>query len=147
MPEIVLDEPKTKAEFRRYYALRWCLLRKPWGQSRGSERDAFEHEAIHLMACTDRRGVGVGRLHNLSNTHMQIRYMAVLPTWQRRGIGSQILGALEAKAKLLGAREICLDARASTVGFYQQHGYTMLGPGHVLFGEIAHYRMAKKLSP
>ena len=32
-------EPKTKEDFKKYYDLRWRILRKPWNQPRGSEKE------------------------------------------------------------------------------------------------------------
>ena len=39
-------------------------MRAPWGQPRGSERDALEQDAVHRLLC-DANGkvVAVGRLH------------------------------------------------------------------------------------
>ena len=46
---IEIREPK-KEEFDSYYIFRWELLRKPWAQSKGSEKDDFEDIAYHIIA-------------------------------------------------------------------------------------------------
>ena len=37
--EFALAEPRTTQEWESYFDLRWRVLREPWGQARGSERD------------------------------------------------------------------------------------------------------------
>ncbi len=146
MLKIRIVTPQSAEDFQRYFDLRWRILRKPWGQPPGSERDAYEKEAIHVMAC-DAEGVpiGIGRLHLLSPTKAQIRFMAVEERFRRRGIGSAILKELERRAKALGIRRIVLNAREAEKGFYEKHGYRNLGKGPTLFGAIGHVRMAKDL--
>lgn len=139
-------EAVNPGQLRAYYALRWEILRAPWKQPRGSERDALDAGAIHLMA-VDGGGVliGVGRLHFNSIREAQIRYMAVSVARQRRGVGTLLLHALEDRAKRLGAASIVLDARETALGFYRKHGYHAIGPGHVLYNCISHVRMQKTL--
>jgi hypothetical protein len=42
-----IRSPETVEEFMQYYELRWRLLRKPWNQPKGSEKDEKEDEAFH----------------------------------------------------------------------------------------------------
>jgi hypothetical protein len=66
-------EPSTPAQFSDYYELRWKILRKPWNQPRGSERDALDETATHLMLLDeDGAPAGVGRLHFNSIREAQI---------------------------------------------------------------------------
>jgi len=123
------------------------VLRAPWGQPPGSERDGEDEAAVHLMlADADGEALAVGRLHRLDGHTGQIRYMAVAPAWRGQGLGRRLLAALEARALALGLRRIVLDAREAAAGFYLRHGYRPLGPGHVLFGTIRHVRMEKRLA-
>ena len=138
--------PQSKADFERYYDLRWRILRAPWQQPRGSERDRHEDNAIHAMALNDEGHIiGVARLHQINNTTAQIRYMAVNDHWQGGGIGDALLRYLEGKARALGVQLIKLNARESSVGFYTKRGYRITGPGHLLYGEIKHQKLEKRL--
>lgn len=74
---IVLRSPETEEEFKNYYRFKWKVLREPWNQPKGSEKDDFEREAFHFMVCKDSEIIGVGRLHFNSDIEAQIRYMAV----------------------------------------------------------------------
>ena len=138
--------PGTTEEFARYYELRWQVLRAPWSQPHGSERDELEADAYHVMASeADYGAVAVGRLHRLAEGEAQIRYMAVAEHRRGMGLGSRILVALEQRALDMGLRRIVLDSRESAVGFYERHGYGIIGLGNTLFGSIRHFRMAKDL--
>ena len=138
--------PATAEEFTRYYAFRHRLLRGPWGQPPGSERDEQEELATHLMVtAADGNVIGVGRLHFNTPEEAQIRFMAVDEDCRGQGIGRRILAALEQQARAAGARHIVLDARKPAERFYAKHGYRTLGEAHTLFDRIAHMRMVKDL--
>ena len=139
-------EPVSPGDYQKYYELRWAILRAPWNQPRGSERDARDAGSTHLMMIDDRDvAVAVGRLHFNSIREAQVRYMAVATGQQRRGFGSRLLNALEEKAASLGAAGIVLDARETALGFYRKQGYSANGPGHVLYNCITHVKMHKTL--
>lgn len=140
--------PQTPAQFDAYYDLRWRVLRAPWDQPRGSERDEHETDATHRMIINERQQVlAVGRLHRLDAKTGQLRYMAVDPAFRGQGLGKQILEALEDAALKQGLQNLVLHAREPVVDFYQQRGYELLGQSHTLFGEIVHYKMHKVLNP
>ncbi|NNF97335.1 MAG: GNAT family N-acetyltransferase [Halobacteria archaeon] len=141
-----LRTPQSKTEFEHYYDLRWRILRAPWQQPRDSERDQHEDNAIHAMALNDEGHIlGVARLHQINNTTAQIRYMAVEDRWQHSGIGDALLRYLEEQASALGVRLIKLNARENSVGVYTKRGYKVTGPGHLLYGEIKHQKLEKRL--
>ncbi len=137
--------PRTKKEYEKYYDLRWRILRKPWNQLKGSEKDELEGQSVHLMAYEKGKLLGVGRVHFNSSKKAQIRYMAVEEDLQRKGVGTRILQELEKRAERKGADHIVLNARESAIGFYKSHGYRLLGKAHTLFGVIPHYKMRKRL--
>lgn len=139
-------EPSTPKEYQRYYKLRWKILRSPWNQPRGSEKDDLEKCSHHLMVVAKNHDViAVGRLHFNNIREAQLRYMAVDTAQQRRGAGTLLLEALELKAAELGAGCIVLDAREHALRFYYKQGYQAEGPGDTLFNSIAHVKMRKTL--
>ncbi|WP_114325622.1 bifunctional GNAT family N-acetyltransferase/hotdog fold thioesterase [Candidatus Colwellia aromaticivorans] len=142
-----LRSPKTVDEWTQYYQLRWQILRKPWEQEQGSEQDEYEQQAIHKMVITDQGEIlAVGRLEKTDKFQGKIRFMAVSETAQGRGLGQQVINALEQQASQLGMKEITLNAREDAVGFYQKYGYKKVKFSHILFDEIKHYTMVKTLS-
>jgi ribosomal protein S18 acetylase RimI-like enzyme len=145
---IILKSPKTPEEFSAYYKLRWEILRKPWNQPKGSEKDDKEKEAYHIMAFQDNalKPLGVGRVHMNNKEEAQIRYMAIKKEYERRGIGRKILNELENQAKeKWKAKRIILNARENALGFYEKFDYKIVKKAHILFGKIPHYKMEKNL--
>jgi predicted GNAT family N-acyltransferase len=147
LTQVTIIEPSSVDELDQYYQLRWKILRAPWNQPPGSERDPLDEHSTHVMAVNSAHELlGVGRLHFNSISEGQVRYMAVAIDHQRSGIGTLILKILEDKARQLGAASIVLDARETAIGFYRKRGYQPSGPGHMLFRQIAHMHMCKKIS-
>lgn len=139
--------PITESEWDSYFRLRWRVLREPWNQPRGSERDNLEAQSIHLMIKSgDGGAAAVGRLQFNTPEEAQVRYMAVAPEAQGCGLGSTLLCELEARARKDGARTIVLNAREPARAFYERNGYSVEGPAATLFGVIRHVRMRKSLS-
>jgi ribosomal protein S18 acetylase RimI-like enzyme len=143
MYNIKIIEPHSSKEFEAYYNFRWKLLRKPWNQPPGSEKDDKERGAIHVIAVLNNKIVGCGRAHFNSTSQAQIRYMAVEEGVQNSGIGTQILTELEKRLIDSGAKEIILKAREKAVPLYEKQGYKVYKDGDILFGEIVHYWMIK----
>jgi len=142
---VEIRSPKSESEFEAYYELRWRVLRMPWGQPSGSERDELDAAATHVAGFDEvKRLVCVGRLHAVETGVGQVRYMAVEESLRGLGLGQAVLDELERLAKRQGISVIVLDARESAVGFYRRNGYEAVGEGHVLFDEVRHSKMKKK---
>ncbi|MGB5457235.1 MAG: GNAT family N-acetyltransferase, partial [Gammaproteobacteria bacterium] len=137
--------PESTEEFKHYYALRYRILRAPWGEPQGSEIDDIEDRCFHIMAMDDQTIVGVGRLQFNSADEAQIRYMAVEKDYEGNGIGRIIVNALEQEAMDRNVNTVTLDAREPAVGFYQELGYSVKEKSYVLFDKIQHYRMTKQV--
>jgi N-acetylglutamate synthase-like GNAT family acetyltransferase len=141
-----ITEPKSPTEFENYYRLRWEILRKPWNQPEGSEKDSMEADSIHAMAVNEEGEVkGVCRLQLNDRDTGQIRFMAVSTDMQGKGVGRMLMAYMEQKASDLGLKKIVLDARENALEFYKSCNYRLLGKGHLLYGEIQHYKMEKSL--
>ncbi|VAW63562.1 hypothetical protein MNBD_GAMMA09-867 [hydrothermal vent metagenome] len=140
-----ITSPHTDEEFQQYYKLRWEILRKPWKQPRGSEQDAAESNAYHIMAMENKQIIGVARLEFPQPQITQLRYMAVSTPYQQRGAGREMLQHMEdyAKSELIG--EIYLHARENAMGFYKKMGYQVIEKSHLLFNTVQHYKMNKIL--
>lgn len=140
-------EPATADEWQRYFELRWRVLRAPWGQPPGSEKDDLEPVATHVAAWSpDGDLIAVGRIHMNSETEAQVRYMAVDAAHARRGCGSRILAELESRAAEKGATAVVLNARDTAQPFYESRGYHVVGPAETLFEAVRHVRMEKNIA-
>lgn len=137
--------PSTTAEWQGYYQLRYQVLRQPWGQPPGSERDELEADSAHRMVVdTNGAVLAVGRIHQLADGWCQVRYMAVAETARGKGLGAIVLRALEQQGVAWGCRQLTLNARENAFGFYQNLGYLAGRVLEPLFG-IAHQQMTKRL--
>ncbi len=142
-----IKQPETEEDFKRYYHLRWKLLRAPWKQPEGSESDELENQCFHIMAIDeDMKVIAVARLQFNSKTEAQIRYMAVDQIHERQGIGRRLIGSMERHAIEKNCTQIVLDARESAIDFYKKSGYKTIEKTYLLFDEIQHYRMTKNLT-
>jgi ribosomal protein S18 acetylase RimI-like enzyme len=138
--------PESEQEWAAYFDLRWQVLRAPWNQPRGAERDPIEDTSEHALICDEEgRALAVGRLHFNAPEEGQIRSMATAPHARGQGLGRRIIEHLEAIARAKGAETIVLNARDSAVGFYAKLGYEIVGPGPTLFDVIPHVKMCKRL--
>jgi len=135
--------PQNEHELADYYELRWQLLRKPWGETKGSERDQFEDSSHHIIAVEKNKIIGVARLQEINPQQLQLRYMAVAENTQKKGIGKAIVFYAEQYAQQHDYREIFLHARESAVGFYSHLNYQQLEKSYLLFDDIQHYKMHK----
>jgi len=142
-----LRPPESDADYDRYFDLRWRVLREPWGQPRGSERDGLDDSGVHVMA-EDATGnlLGAGCLHFSNPEEAQIRYMAVEDFAQSHGVGRAMVEWLEVKAREKGASVVVLNSRESAVGFYERLGYSVTAQGDTLFGSIKHFKMRKRIT-
>ena len=138
-----IKQPETEIEFKQYYHLRWKILRAPWNQPEGSEIDSIENLCFHIMATNDNNVIAIARLQFNSDTEAQVRYMAVAKEFEGKGIGSELLKALEFQAKSSARKTIVLDARESAVQFYEKKGYKVIEKSYLLFDAIQHYKMSK----
>jgi predicted GNAT family N-acyltransferase len=143
---LTVNHPESPEEFEEYYDLRWRVLREPWSQPRGSERDEFDPTADHVtVRDEDGNLIGIGRLHLNNDREAQIRYMATEEDARGYGAGRVIIVQLETIAKERGVRRITLNARENIVGFYEHLGYRVTGEGPTMFDEIRHSKMKKEL--
>ena len=143
-----LITPETEQQLTAYYHFRWKMLREPWLQPPGSEKDAYDPGAHHRMI-VDAKGepIAIGRLYLTPDNDGQIRFMAVAPHYQNRGLGALILMALESLARQEGAKRMVCNAREDAVGFYNGNGFRSEGELSDERGPVRHQQMLKPLDP
>lgn len=137
--------PESSKEWEDYYQLRYNILRKPWNQSPGSEKDEQESTAIHIAVFSFSENIiGCGRAHKISEG-FQIRYMAVEENHRGLGIGSLVLKELENRISKFFSGKIILQSRVQAVPFYEKNGYQVVKQGNTLYNSIPHFWMEKKI--
>ena len=74
--EIKICSPITADEFKEYFKLRFEVLRKPWNEPEGSEKDELEESSVHVCAKYNHSIIGACRLQFVDEHKIraQIRY-------------------------------------------------------------------------
>ena len=145
MSNIIIIRKAFDKELDQVYDLRWKILRKPWNQPRGSEKDEIEEDAISFVALIEDEIIATARLHGNSEEEAQIRYLAVDEKHQGEGTGSKLIRYIEWYASRLGHDYVILYARKAQTSFFERLDYEKVGEGPTVFGEIEHVVMKKKL--
>jgi GNAT superfamily N-acetyltransferase len=143
--EIVIRAPKNEIEWEQYYDLRYRVLRQPWNQPRGSERNEGDATGVHFALFENDKIAAIARLDINPENRGQVRFMAVESSIQRKGFGKQIMLAIESYCKAQNSSEIILHAREIAIPFYESLNYKLVEKSHLLFNEIQHFLMNKKI--
>ena len=93
--EIEIRSPKTDKEWVEYYDLRYRILRKPWNQPTGSERNEGDASEQHFALYKGINLFAVGRLDKCEGEKRQIRFMAVEKNEQGSGYGRMLMIEME----------------------------------------------------
>ena len=85
-----------------------------------------DNDGIHFGAFTQDKLVGIISLFQ-HDTSFQFRKLAVLPDFQKIGIGNSLLNRVEEYAQSENGETIWCNARVSAIGFYLKAGYSHTG--------------------
>lgn len=85
-----------------------------------------DNDGIHFGAFTDDKLVGIISLFH-QGAVFQFRKLAVLPEYQKTGIGNSLLNRVETYAHSEHGTSVWCNARISAIGFYLKSGYNHTG--------------------
>ncbi len=123
-----LRVPVTEQELKEYYHFRWEMLRKPLHQPIGSERDGYDSIAHHQMVVDEAgKPVAIGRLYINADNEASIRFLAVDPNLQGKGLGILVAMTLESVARQEGVKRVVCSAREEAVPFFTKLGFVDRG--------------------
>jgi predicted GNAT family N-acyltransferase len=132
-------------EYLATLELRNKVMRVPLGLDIHNEDFSFEKNAVIVGAFEEEKVVGVGVM-TIEEDVFKLEYLCVDSDIQSNGAGGLMLRYLEQKARDRKGTKICLDARVSAEGFYQQHGYKTIGDVFLLdYAPVEHVVMEKNL--
>jgi predicted GNAT family N-acyltransferase len=131
-------------EYHEMLALRYRILREPWGLNFSEEDLQREKDDIFIVCCEDRHITGCCILTRLSGEALKLRQMAVDNHRQGKNVGRNIVIFAEQYAAGHGYSTIKLNARKTAVTFYEKCGYTVSGEEFLEIG-IPHFLMFKYL--
>lgn len=144
MAEVKLTNDKQTIE--DIIDLRYMVLRQPWDKPRETATDDLEFTSENAYIEENNRVIACGRLQDNGNGIGQIRYMAVHPDFQGKGLGKLILSKLEEQGRRSGLKTIELQARENALEFYERQNYTIKETSFKLWDLIQHYLMVKELN-
>ena len=144
---IVIKSPQTLEEFRHYYELRYQVLREPWGQVRGTEKDDYEPLSEHFMAVEEESGkvIGVVKLFEKEPGVGWVSHLAVIGTHQHKGIGKTLMSKVEERALERGMTRLGCFSRLTTTDYFKRLGFEMAGLPTRYFGNTQVVWMEKDL--
>lgn len=133
-------------EYYEAVELRNKVLREPIGLEFTDNDLKDEKNAIHIGCYLSKKEklVGACFLTPLTDVTMKLRQMAVDTSYQKIGIGRELISFAENLALKKGYKYMYLHARKEALGFYQKLGYEREGEEFVEVG-IPHFEMLKKL--
>jgi len=133
------------AEYGQMLELRDRVLRIPLGLSVRNDNLQQDEQDVLLVACKDSEVIGCVILHPIDKEVVRLRAMAVIPAYQREGIGRLLVKEAERVARDEGFPRIILHARIVVAGFYESLGYLRHGE---IFTEVSipHVLMQKTLA-
>jgi predicted GNAT family N-acyltransferase len=126
-------------------AIRRRVFIEEQGVPEADELDGKDGERTHFLARDAHgRAIGCACLRPYGAQH-KVERVAVLPELRGTGLGRDLMTAVEANAREIGARDLVLHAQASVVAFYEKLGWASVGPRFFEAG-IEHQKMAKRLA-
>jgi GNAT superfamily N-acetyltransferase len=131
-------------EYDQMVALRHQMLRKPLGLQFTNEELAKEQSNI-LLGCFDEDELeGCCMLVEVAPGTIRLRQMAVLSGLQGKGIGRVLMSFAENVARDRRYRKIIMNARVSSIPFFEKLGYQVSGNEFIDL-TIPHVVMEKEL--
>ena len=123
----------------------------PWDDDLHRVKDAYIATGGEFYVGTaDGRIVAMGALLRRSDDRAEIRRMRVHPCVQRRGLGKQMLSALERRAAELGFRTLTLETtvqQVQAIRLYARSGYREVDRGTEAGFEVVRFEKKGRLSP
>ena len=143
MDNITLSIIDTQSpKYLKVFILRDEILRKPLGMSLYDEDMSRDHRNSIFIAEHNDTIIGCVLMEPIGNDTAQLRAMAVYNEWQGKGVGRQLVQALEDYAWQQGYKKIILHARKVIHPFYLSMNYKIVGDEFIEVG-IPHYHMEK----
>ncbi len=103
--------------------------------SGATHKDDISDEALKRLAGHDSAGANI-----------VIFSLSVLPAYQRRGLGTQLMQAFIERARQLGKQQILLMCKAPLIAYYARFGFVERGLSPSTHGGSQWYEMSLDLS-
>jgi len=138
----------TEETLRQAFEIRFEVFVDEQGVPREEEMDQYDASpaaARHLLLEIDGVPAATGRFIEYKPDTAKMQRIAVRQAYRGRGVGRELMLALESWAKEEGYTRSLLDAQCQAEPFYRSLGYAAVSPETFLDAGIPHVRMAKPL--
>ena len=108
------------------------------------EIDELEEEAIHFVGYDEDQPVAASRMRFV-DTYAKMERICLKKEWRGKGLGKELLIAMEEKAVQHNYRQAKLHAQVHAKAFYESIGYTVLSEKEFMDAGIPHVAMVKNL--
>ena len=138
----------TEEALRKALDVRFEVFVDEQGVPREEEMDQYDASpasARHLLLEIDGEPAAAGRFIAYKPDTAKMQRIAVRRTYRGRGVGRELMLALESWAKEEGFTNSLLDAQCQAEPFYRSLGYAAVSPETFLDAGIPHVRMTKPL--
>ncbi len=133
------------------YPIRQMILRPGKSITTCYFEGDFLEDTFHFGLFIDDEMIGVVSIFTNSNdifeskNQMQIRGMAILEAYQKKGFGAQLLQKAENIALINNSNLIWFNARQNAVSFYSKLNYQTIGNAFEIENIGSHFVMFKKI--
>ena len=136
----------SESGLRAAFAIRTAVFVDEQGVDPTLEMDVHDDDpaVVHVLARVADDPVGTGRIRRVETTTAKVERVAVLPAYRGRGVGQEIMRALESLVPE-GVTDLVLHSQHTVEGFYQTLGYRRDSEVFVEAG-IDHVRMRRSLT-
>lgn len=120
---------ETPAELTAVVELRRRIFRDEQGIVAGDVSDGEDRDSLQALVVVPAGAIGTGRLSPPTATHAEahIAWVAILPAYRGRGIGTALMRELLAAADRAGMPVVTLSAQTHALSFYRRLGFVPYG--------------------
>ena len=128
---IELQPVKEDEDWRAYHAIRRYVLFELRGLDGYDDNHPDEHEASHIPLLLRKDGLALGTVRlDLSNGAAGVvRLVAIMPEYQRQGLGRILMSEVERLSAKHGLERLEVHAAPDAVPFYEKLGWVMVDAG------------------
>jgi predicted GNAT family N-acyltransferase len=142
---IVISVAETPADMQAVTELRRIVFGNEQRILLSRYEDPEDRFSLNLLASVGGQAVGAGRLTPAYDRAAvpTIAWVATLPAYRNRGVGTAIVRALVEAADAEGYDTVYLNAQAHALGLYLAHGFKPIGQPQTIHG-ISHQAMIRQ---
>ncbi|MEP9409989.1 MAG: GNAT family N-acetyltransferase [Candidatus Brocadia sp.] len=125
----------------KVFVVRSMVFVEEQGISYKTERDEYEHSATHILGEENGEPIAAGRIR-MYGEYAKLERIAIRKSYRGKNLGHKLTEFMISFAKECGFKKFKVHAQAYLAGFYQKHGFEIVGE---MFKEagIDHYVMIR----